>query len=129
MLYAGESLVCAVHEIAVAAVFAIPAIAAEKAHADALADVPAFDAGADDIDLSNRFVTRHSRILDRQEPIHCYGVRMAHAAGFDADTDVPCGRIKQWLFGELQLAFAHHMDCAIVDRFFATSLSAARCYS
>src|SRR5271168_2195301 len=49
MLYAGESLVCAVHEIAVAAVFAIPAIAAEKADADALADVPAFDAGADDI--------------------------------------------------------------------------------
>src|SRR5271156_2983517 len=58
MLYAGESLVCAVHEIAVAAVFAIPAIAAEKADADALADVPAFDAGTDDIDLSDRFVTR-----------------------------------------------------------------------
>src|SRR5712675_2073685 len=113
MLNAGERLVRAVHEIAVTAVFAIPAIAAEKADADALADAPAFDARADDIDLSNRFVARHARILDRQEPIHGYGVRMAYAAGFDADADVARGRIKQWLFGQLQLAFAHHMNCAI----------------
>ena len=30
-----------------------------------------------------------------------------------ADADVARGRIKQWLFGQLQLAFAHHLDCAI----------------
>jgi hypothetical protein len=38
---------------------------------------------------------------------------MAHAAGFDADADVACGRIKQRFLSKLKLAFAHYMHCAI----------------
>ena len=121
VLYAGVALVCAVHEIAVAAVLAVPAVAAEEADADALAHLPAFDAVADHIDPSDRFVARHPRPLDRQDPLDRRGIRMAHAAGLDADADMARRWIKQRLFGQLQLARAHRMHGPIGRRRFASS--------
>src|SRR5271154_4369061 len=48
VLHAGVTLVHAVHEVAIAAVFTVAAGTAEEADADPLADGPAFDTLADD---------------------------------------------------------------------------------
>src|ERR1700728_4203661 len=59
VLHPGVALVHAVHEIAIAAVFTVAAGTPEKADADPLADGPAFDSLANDIDASDGFVARH----------------------------------------------------------------------
>src|SRR5580704_16819877 len=56
VLHADVALVHAVHEVAIAAVFAVAAGTAEEADADPLADGPAFDPLADDIDPSYHLV-------------------------------------------------------------------------
>src|SRR5271170_7013959 len=66
VLYAGVALVHAVHEVAIAAVFTVPAAAAEETDADALAHCPAFDVLAYHLDPSHRFVAGHPRPFDRQ---------------------------------------------------------------
>jgi hypothetical protein len=58
-------LVCAVHEVAIAAIFTVSAAAAEETDADALAHHPAFDAVADHIDPSHSLVAWHPRPLYR----------------------------------------------------------------
>src|SRR5271156_7254922 len=88
----------------------MPAAAAEEADADALAHRPAFNAFADHVDASDGFVARHPRPLDRHYPLHRRGIRMAHATGLDEDADMACRRIKQRLFGQLQLAWTDSMD-------------------
>src|SRR6202795_481657 len=62
------ALVYAVHEIAIAAVLAMPAAPAEEADADALAQLPPFDAFAGHIDPPDRLVARDPRPLNRQYP-------------------------------------------------------------
>jgi hypothetical protein len=94
-------LVHAVHEVAIAAVFTVAAGTAEEADADPLADGPAFDPLADDIDASDRFVARHPRPLDRQDTLNRRRIRMADATGFNANADMACGRIDDREGGEL----------------------------
>src|SRR5271169_3400424 len=112
-LHPGEALVYAVHEVAIAAVHTVPAAAAEEADADALAHRPTFDAFANHIDSSHRLVARHPRPLDRQYSLHRRGIRMAHATGLDAYADMARRRLEQRLYGQLQLAWTHCLDCTI----------------
>ena len=109
MLHPGVALVDAVHEVAIAAILAVAAAAAEETDADALANLPALDPVSDHVDPSDRFVARDSRPLNRQNPLHRRRIRMAHATSLDADADVARRRIKQRLFGQLQLAWAHRL--------------------
>src|SRR5580700_3826757 len=113
VLHAGVALVHAVHEVAIAAVFTVAAGTAEEADADPLADGPAFNPLADDVDASDRFVARHPRPPDRQDTLNRRGIRMAHPTGLDADPDMTRRRIKQRLFGQLQLAWAYRVHRSI----------------
>jgi hypothetical protein len=70
-VYASESLVPAIHEIAVAAEFAITAKAAKKSDAHALTDCPALNRGAKNVDASDDFVSWNSRPFDRKERFDC----------------------------------------------------------
>src|SRR5437016_1441966 len=113
LLHAGVGLVLTAHEVAGAAGDAVSAAAAEKPHADALADCPAFDAFTERIDPTDRLVAGHTRPFDGEHPFHRAGVRMANAAGLDADADMTWRRIKQRLLGQLQLAWTDGLYCAI----------------
>ena len=109
MLHPGVALVYAVHEVTIATVLAVPAAAAEETDADASAYRPAFDAFARHVDPSHRLVARHPRPLDRQYPLYSRGIRMADPASLHTDADMARRRIKQRLFGQLQLAWAHRL--------------------
>src|SRR5438876_636621 len=74
---------------------------------------PAFDAFTERIDPTDRLVAGHTRRLDGEHSFHRAGVRMANAAGLDADADVTSRRIEQRLLGQLQLARADGLYCAI----------------
>jgi len=59
-------LVDTVHEVAIAAIRAIPAVAAKEPDPDALTSFPAFDALARRVDPSHRLMAWNSWPLDRQ---------------------------------------------------------------
>jgi hypothetical protein len=80
-----ESLVLAVHEVAVAASSTVPATAAEKSYADALPDLPALHTGADRVDAPHRLVTGDARPLDRERSFDSGGIRMADPASRNAN--------------------------------------------
>jgi hypothetical protein len=61
-----DFLIPAVHEVPVAAGTAVSAAAAEKAYADALADLPTFRTGTERINAPYRLVTRDTRPFDRK---------------------------------------------------------------
>jgi hypothetical protein len=109
LLHAGVALVFAIHEVSIAAVLTVPAATPEKADTDALAYRPTFYVGANCIDTSDRLVTWHSRPLDRQYSLYRSGVRVAHAAGFNAYADMAGGRIGEWLLYEFQLTRRHRL--------------------
>jgi hypothetical protein len=106
-------LVYAVHEIAIAAVLAMPAAPAEEADADALAQLPPFDAFAGHIDPPDRLVAGDPRPLNRQYPFDRRGIRMAHTTGLDTEADMASWRIDQRFFGHFQLTFAHRLNGSI----------------
>jgi hypothetical protein len=66
VLDAGELLMLAVDEITVAAPLAVPAVAAEEANANALADLPAFDSVSERVDSPDRLMARDARPLNRE---------------------------------------------------------------
>src|SRR5260370_36737870 len=102
VLYPGVALIDAVHEIAIAAVHAVPATATEEAHTDALAHLPALDTFSDGVDPSNRFVTRHSGPLDRQDSFDRRGIRIAYAACLDTKPDMMSWLLRQRVLRQLQ---------------------------
>src|SRR5271154_2335845 len=105
MLHAGVALVYAVHDVALPAMPAVSATAAEEADADALANDPAFNAFADQVDASDGFMAGYPRPLDRQCSFHRRQIRMAHATGLDTHAYMPRWRTEQRLFDEFQLAW------------------------
>jgi len=70
LLNAGETLVLAVDEIAVATVLTIPTAAAEEANTDALPNGPTLNVFADGIDPTHCLVPRYPRPLDGQNPLN-----------------------------------------------------------
>jgi hypothetical protein len=99
---AGEFLIPAIHEIAVAAEFAIATGAGEKSDTNALTQRPALDAGTNSIDPSHDFMPRNARPVDRKERFDSGGIRMAHPARLNSNTHLPWTGIQKRLcnFGE-----------------------------
>jgi hypothetical protein len=73
----------------------MPAAAAEKSYADALADPPPLHTRADGVDPTHRLVTWDTRPLDWKHSFDSAGVRMADPASLDANADMAGGRIQQ----------------------------------
>jgi hypothetical protein len=101
----GNDRVLAVHDVALPARRAGAIFAGKKANTDPLAYVPALDAFAQCLDAADHFVTGHARAgafgclaLDRG------AIGMAHAAGFDTDSDLATSRLLNRPLNELQLA-------------------------
>src|SRR6266478_4439319 len=88
VLHSGIALVDTVHEVAIAAIRAIPAVAAKEPDPDALTRFPAFDALACRGDAYHRLMARNSGPLDRQSSLYSGGIRMAYAACLDLHTHV-----------------------------------------
>jgi len=88
LLDAGVGLVLTAHEVAGAAGDAVSAAAAEKPHADTLADCPTFDAFTERIRPDRPPRGRAHAAILWEHPFHRAGVRMADPAGLDADADV-----------------------------------------
>ena len=108
-----ECLVLAAHEVAVAAVPTMPAAAAEKPYADALAGFPPLHTRADCVDATYRLVTGDTRPLDWKHSFDGAGVRMADPARLNANADMAGVRIQQWLLGQFQLTRANRLYSAI----------------
>jgi hypothetical protein len=113
MMDARDFLIPAVHEVAVAAGTTVPAAAAEKAYADALADLPAFHTGADHINAPHRLMTRNARQFDRKKPFDSEGIGMTDPARLNANADMAGVRVPQWLLCQFEFARADHMYSAI----------------
>src|ERR1700731_5498883 len=89
---------------AVAAGPTMPAAAAEKSYADALADFPPLHTRADRVDATHRLVTWDTRPLDWKHSFDSAGVRMADPASLDANADMAGVRIQQPLLCQFQFA-------------------------
>src|SRR5258708_29578079 len=97
MVASRDFLIPAVHEVPFAAGPTEPAAPAEKAYADALADLPALRTRADHINAPYRLVTRDTRPVDRKRTFDSEGIRMADPARLNANADMAGLRIQQWL--------------------------------
>jgi hypothetical protein len=74
-------------------------MSAVPAHANSLALAPIRDAGADRIDASGDFVTRHTWILkSRPEPVFNEHIAVADAACFHFHPDLPGARFREVAF-------------------------------
>jgi hypothetical protein len=100
---AAEFLIAAVHEVAFTAILATAAGTPEEADAEAPPFGPALYVG-DGLDLPDGFMARHTRPLDRKETLHHRDVRMAYAAGLDANPHLARARIANRLAHELKLS-------------------------
>lgn len=107
MMNAGKFLVLAVHEIAVAAELAVTAGPAEKSHAYSLTDAPALNTCADFVDPTDHLMAGYSRKRDAGEDrVDGRRIRMADAAGLNADTHLAGWRLSQRAFSEMKNAWA-----------------------
>jgi hypothetical protein len=88
MLHSGELLVAAIYQVAAPALFATPATATEKSHADALSNRPSLDTCAEHVDYSHRLMSGHPRPCNRKHALNRRRIGMANAASLDADADV-----------------------------------------
>ena len=94
MVDARDFLIPAVHEVPVAAGTTMPAASAEKAYADALADLPAFRTSANHINAPHRLVTRDARPFDRKRTFDSEGIRMADPASLKTNADMAGVRVQ-----------------------------------
>jgi hypothetical protein len=97
MMNAGKFLVLAVHEIAIAAEFAIAAVAAEKPDTNSLTDCPTLDTQTKCIDAPDNLVARDTRISNTGEnSIDCCGIRMADAARLNTNAYLIGTGVVKW---------------------------------
>jgi hypothetical protein len=97
MMNAGIFLVSAVHEIAIAAEFAMATRAAEKANTHPLTDRPALDTGTKGFDPPDDFMTWDARPIDRKQAFHRGGIRVADPTRLDANAYMIGTGIQKWL--------------------------------
>src|SRR5215510_6364259 len=113
MMNAGELLVPAVHEIAVAAEVAIAAEAAKKPDAHALTHRPALNTSADGIDPSDDFMARDARPVDGKGPLDRASVGVAHATGLHPNPHVTGIGINQRFHCGLECAGLRDLNCFV----------------
>lgn len=92
---AGEPLVSAIDEIAIATKFAITTRAAEKTDAYAVADGPAVNPVAHGIYASDNFVAGDPRKIDGKECVDRARVRVANATCLHTNSDLTRTGISQ----------------------------------
>jgi hypothetical protein len=88
MVNAGILLVPAIHEVAVAAEFAITTGAAKKPHSHALALDPALNTSAQGIYPSDGFMARDPGPVDGKGPLDRATVGVANTAGLHPNPDL-----------------------------------------
>jgi hypothetical protein len=88
MLHSRELLVAAIYQVAAPALFATPAAATEKSHADALSHRPSLDTCAEHVDYAHRLMSGHPRPCNRKGALNRRRIGMANAASLDADADI-----------------------------------------
>src|SRR5215831_1914830 len=106
----GVFLVPAIHEIAVAAEFAV---ATEKPYAYALANRPTFDVGTKGIDPANQFMAGDSRPVDRKQAFYRGGIRVADPACLDANAYLIYTGIKKWFSYLREFSRFRNFDCSV----------------
>jgi len=111
---ARDGLICAIDKITAPARLALSAVSAKKSYADLLADFPTGNRLAYGVNLSDNLVAGYARKSDAgQEAVHSGGVRVANSAGFDADSDLTCGRFFKWALSELQQTRTRDFNCSV----------------
>jgi hypothetical protein len=110
------------HEVAIAAEFAIPASAAKEPYPHALADRPALHIGAEHVDLADNFVARNAGPIDRKHPFNGAGIGMADAASLNTYPHMARAGISKRLTCKLKTARADGLYSLIGRRAFHHSV-------
>src|SRR5205823_17173 len=101
--HARDRLVLAIDQIAAPAGFAVAAVAAEPADADAFTDVPSLHSVAERVDDSRHLVAGHDRIADTGEvPFLGIGVAVANTARLHPDADLTRRRLRNVALTQLE---------------------------
>jgi hypothetical protein len=114
-VYSRDWLALAVDEISPSTKFALAAMTAKKAHANPLANFPIKNSFADGIDLTDRLMTRNTRIdqAGKNSAFHSRRVAMADAACFDLDPDLPRRRLCHGALNEFEFSGFADLNGAI----------------
>jgi hypothetical protein len=111
---ARDGLVLAVDEVATATAFAMPAMAAHKTHAHALSFFPSLHTRPEPFDFSNHFMAGNARVRKSvKTTFNRQSIAVTNAASFDADSDLPKGRLDNWFLGEFQRAGFRRVHCFV----------------
>src|SRR6266403_32697 len=89
MLHSRKLLVAAIHQVAAPALFATPATATQKSHADALSHRPSLDTCAEHVDYPHRLMSGHPGPCNGKHALNRRRIGMANAASLDAYADIP----------------------------------------
>ena len=115
VVYSGEWLALAVDEISPSTRLALAAMTAKETHTNPLANFPIKNSFADGIDLTDRFMTRNTRIdhAGKNSAFHGRRVAMADAACFDPDPDLPRRRVCHGALNEFEFSGFGDLNGAI----------------
>src|SRR5262249_28357012 len=102
-----------VHEIAIAAEFAITARASEETDTYSLANCPALNTRAKGVDASDHFMSRYARPVDWKGPFHRAGIRVADTARLDLNAHLAGTGIHQRLHYVCEFSRFRYLDCSI----------------
>src|SRR2546426_3301247 len=109
-----NGLILAIDEVATATVFAMPAMATHKSHAHPLSFFPAVHTWPYRFDLPDHFMAGNARESESgKTAFHCKSIRVADATGLDTDSDLPKGRLDNWLLDEFQRARLGCLHCFV----------------
>lgn len=104
-------LLLTVHEVAAATRVTSAAIRAKKADPDAIADLPVSDTFTQNVDFPDDFMPRNARKSEAGElPSERQAIRVADAASFDAQSDLPWTRLLQREFYEFESSWCGDLD-------------------
>src|SRR5437879_3011034 len=109
-----NGLILAIDEVATATVFAMPAMATHKTHADPLSFFPALHTWPYRFDLSDHFMAGHARVSESgKTAFNRKSVAVANAAGLDTDSNLPKGGLDHCPLNDFQLARFRYLHCFI----------------
>jgi hypothetical protein len=114
-VYSGEWLALAVDEISPSTRLALAAMTAKETHANPLPNFPIQNSFADGVDLTDRFMTRNTRVghVGKNSAFHGRRVAMADAARFDPDPDLSRRRVWYGALNEFEFSRFGDLNGAI----------------
>jgi hypothetical protein len=109
-----NGLILAIDEVATATVFAMPAMATHKPHADPLSFFPALHTGSYGFDLSDHFMAGNAWVGEsRKTAFHRKSIRVADTTGLDANSHLPKGGLDHGPLNDFQLARLGCLHCFV----------------